>query len=190
MAGSIDAGIANAWSFAFGVNPNCGGPLTLSSANTGTGSQTYQVQLAQSFTADGVPILPLVVNGVLSVGTGASQELVVITAVSAPTPSVPNTCTFTASFANAHTIGEIVVSGSGGVQEAAHNRSIIGYGLVSLSPTWWQWAGGHSAGITLMTGYKSLSANVCLLDYSGYTNAVSYTAAANSVYAATTNKLY
>ena len=187
---SVNNGIANAWNFAFGVNPNCGGPITLSSANIGTGSQTYQVEIGQSTTADGRVILPLVVNGVLSVGTGANQEVVVITAVNAPTPSMPNTCTFTASFANAHGIGEIVVSGSGGVQEAAHDRSIIGYGLVSLSPEWWAWAGGHSAGITLMTAYKSLNANVLLLDYSGYTNAVGYTAAANSVYAATTNKLY
>ena len=189
MAQSINFGVANAWDFAFGLNPNVS-PLVLSSSNTGTGSQTYQVVLGQSFTPDGIVILPLVVNGIVSVGTAANQETVTITAVSASTPGVPNTCTFTASFSNAHGAGEIVVSGSGGAQEAAHNRSVLGYGCVALSPSWWKWAGGHTAGITALTGYKSLNANVTVLDYSGYTGAKSYTAASGSVYASTAYTLY
>jgi len=186
---SVSNGIASAWDFAFGLK-NSVNPLILSSANTGTGSQTYQVELGQSVAADGTVILPLVVNGVLNVGLGSTAETVVITAVSNPTPSIPNTATFTAVFANAHSAGEPITSGSGGVQEAANNRRGAGGGLVSLTPSWFLWAGGHSAGLTTLVTYKSLSNLVTLLDYSGIPGVFSYNAAANSVYASTTHVLY
>jgi hypothetical protein len=190
MPQAVSNGIANAWDFAFGLNKSVS-PLVLSSSSTSTGSQTYTVELGQTTAADGTVILPLQVNGIVSVGVGPNQETVTITAVTAVTPGLINTCSFTATFANAHGAGEIVVSGSGGVQEAAHNRLIAGGGLVAITPSWFAWAGtSHAAGITALTAYKSLGATVTVLDYSGLTGVFSYSAAANSIYASTTHVLY
>ena len=189
MAESITFGVASAWEFAFGVN-GVSAPLVLASSNSGTGSQTYQLQSPTSRTTDGRVINPLVVNGSLTVGTGSTAETVVITAVSIQPVGSSQLSTFTASFANAHSSGEVVSSGSFGLQEAANDRLIAGGGCVALSPKWWANYSSHSAGVTALTGFKSLGATVQVLDYSGTANAVSYTAAAGSIYASTTNKLY
>jgi hypothetical protein len=186
---SVNNGVANAYDFAFGVNPSVP-PLILSSANSGTGSQTYTVELGYSTTQDGQKILPLIVNGLLTVGTGANAETVVITAVSAANPLGLNACTFTASFANAHGAGEIISSGSFGVQEAAVNRIGAGGGLVALSPAWFKLFASHAAGLTALVTYKSLSVLTTILDYSGIPGVFSYNAAAGSVYASTTHVLY
>jgi len=189
MAASVSNGIANAFEFAFGVNGQAS-PLILASSSTGTGSQTYIVELGYSTTADGRKILPLVVNGSLTVGTGANAETVVITAVSASNPAGLNQCTFTATFANAHGAGEIVSSGSYGLQEAAVDRKNAGGGLVALTPSWFAAAGGHAAGLTALVAFKSLSVLTTVLDYSGVPGVFSYNAAAGSVYASTTHVLY
>lgn len=189
MPESVNNGVANAWDFAFGANPQVP-PLILASTSTATGATTYTVELGQSFTADGRKILPLQVNGSVTVGTGANAETVVITAVSASNPAALNTCTFTATFANAHGAGEIVSSGSFGLQEAAGDRLAAGGGCVALSPAWFRAAGGLSAGLSALVGFKSLGATVTVLNYSGTSGALSYSAAAGSVYASTTNKIY
>ena len=189
MAQAVANGIADAWQFAFGVNPQVNA-ISLASSSVGTGAQTYIVELGQSFCQDGTQILPLVVNSVLVVGTGANQETVVVTAVSAPNPAALNLCSFTATFANAHSAGENVASGSFGVQEAANYQLLQGGGLVSLAPRWFKNFATHAAGITAMTAYKSLSNLVTILDNSGIPGVFSYNAAANSIYASTTHVLY
>lgn len=128
-------GVSEAWDFAFGVNPSVS-PLTLASSNTGTGSQTYIVNVGEVTTADGVPVFPLVVGGLLTVGTASTSETVTITAVSASNPLAYQQCTFTASFSNAHGAGEQVSSGSIGLQEALTNRKNAGGGQVVLTPKW------------------------------------------------------
>lgn len=192
MADSRAVGAAVAWEFAFGVNPQLA-PLNLYSSNTGTGSQTYLVEVGQTYTQDGRLILPLVVNGSLTVGTGATQETVVITAFSAPNPAGIGLCSFTAVFANAHNVGEPVSSGSFGVQEAAHfqltNPGAAG-GLVIVGPEFFARYASHAAGITALTALKSLGVTVTLLDYSGVPGVFSYNAAANSIYASTAHVLY
>ena len=66
-----------------------------------------------------------------------------------------------------------------------------GGGLVALTQRWFRNFTNKAAGITALTGYKSLSNLVTMLDYSGVpTTSFSYNAAANSIYASTTNKLY
>jgi len=189
MAQSISNGIANAFEFAFGVNGQAQ-PLILASSNTGTGAQTYIVELGYSTTQDGRKILPLFVNASLTVGTGANAETVVVTAASASNPQGLNTCTFTATFANAHSAGEIVSSGSNGLQEAAADRLAAGGGLIALTPAWFRQYASHAAGITALTGFKSLGATTTVLDYSGIAGVFSYAAAAGSVYASTTHVLY
>lgn len=191
MALSVAGGIANAWDFAYGVNPSVSA-IQLASASTGTGSQTYIVETAVSYTPDGTLILPLFVNAVLTVGNGPNAENVVVTAVSAPNPGGLNANSFTASFANTHGIGENVASGSFGAQEAANwMLTQWGGGLVALTQRWFRNFTNKAAGITALTGYKSLSNLVTMLDYSGVpTTSFSYNAAANSIYASTTNKLY
>ena len=160
MAQSISNGIANAFEFAFGVNGQAQ-PLILASSNTGTGAQTYIVELGYSTTQDGRKILPLFVNASLTVGTGANAETVVVTAASASNPQGLNTCTFTATFANAHSAGEIVSSRSNGLQEAAADWLAAGGGLIALTPAWFRQYASHAAGITALTGFKSLGDDHC-----------------------------
>ena len=188
---SVNCGVADAWAFAYGANPAVPN-IQLASGSTGTGAQTYLLEYAQSFTVDGLQILPLFVNAVITVGIGANAENVVVTAVSAPSPSIPNTCSFTATFANAHGIAEPIASGSFGAQEAA-NYMLVNFtgGLVALSQRWFRNFASTALGRTALVGYKSLSNLVTMLDYSGIpTTSVSYNAAANTIYASTTNKLY
>lgn len=52
---------------------------------------------------------------------GASSEFVTITAVTCTINSLPDSCNFTATFANAHRAGVQVRSGTGGLQEAMND---------------------------------------------------------------------
>jgi hypothetical protein len=189
MALAAGLGLADAWNFAYGVNPTASS-IQLGSSSTSTGALTYIVETGQAFAGDGTPINPLFVNAVINVGSGSNAEAVVVTAFSNPTPGIPNTASFTATFANAHGAGEQIASGSYGAQEAAAFMLNQGGGLVSLGPRWFRNFATHAAGITAMTAYKSLSNLVTLLDYSGIPGVFSYNAAANSIYASTTHVLY
>lgn len=68
---------------------------------------------------------------------GSLTENVTITAVSSPTPNTgpstinPNSCSFTATFANAHSAGVSIVSNDGGLAEAINDVAPVG-GVVTL----------------------------------------------------------
>jgi len=128
VAASYAAGIAYA--------PNFGKwQIPLGGTVTATGSQSFLLQSAFASTPDGIVFVPFVVNGKITVGTGAQAETVTISAVSGCS-GVANygqtaTCTVTAtSFANNHYIGEPVTSADNGIMEARSYASNTGGGLV------------------------------------------------------------
>jgi hypothetical protein len=186
---STFAGIANAYDYAMGIN-GAVAPLIIDSNSTATGTVTYTVQFGYTTAADGTQFNPLSTSGPVIVGSGASIETVTPTAVSCSTPQIIDSCTFTASFSNAHGVGERISSGSAGLEEAANYRFTHQGGLVALSPSWFAQEGGLSAGLTALVTFKSFGATVTVLNYSGTAGALSYTAAGGSVYASTTHVIY
>ncbi len=184
------AGTANAWDFAYGVQPNVP-PLRVDMATISpTGTATISVAYGQVSLPDGTVITPLSTSAPITVGVGANQETVTPTAVTCSTPQVYQSCTFTASFTYQHGTGDPVASASRGLEEAAAYASSQGGGLVIIGPQWFKGYASHAAGITALTGFKSVSAVVTVLDYSGIPGVFSYNAASGSVYASTTHVIY
>lgn len=125
-----------------GVRINGGGGL----ANT-----TYSIQLSQGSVRlpDGRSIVPFSAGGInilgqpqampaipITVGAGLVQETVTPTAVSGCYVGAPQTsCSVTAAFTYAHGQGEVVTSGSYGVQEATNDAAYWGGGVVSVDPS-------------------------------------------------------
>lgn len=184
-------GVSNAWSFAYGVNSKIA-PLQvdMQGGPSPTGTATLTVAFGTVTLQDGTVITPLSTSAPITVGTGANQETVTPTAVSCSTPQVYQSCSFTASFTYQHGTGDRIASGSNGLEEAAIYRSANGGGLVTVDPLWFGRYASHAAGITALTGFKSVSAVVTVLDYSGIPGVFSYNAAANSNYASTTHVIY
>ena len=82
----------------------------------------------------------------ISVGAGSVEETVTPTSVSGCYIGAPtNTCTITASFTYAHGAGEVVTSGSYGIQEAITDAGNFGGGIVEVDSSLNQIAGSTSA---------------------------------------------
>jgi hypothetical protein len=193
---AVANGLANAWAFAYGVNPlvaslqvdQAGGPTTAA------GVATLSVAFGTVALGDGTIITPLAVGFPVTVGTGANSETVTPTAVSCGTPQVYQSCTFTATFTNLHGTGDRVSSASFGINEAANYMlSTHGNGLVAATPELFD-----RAGVTTLAGsntflltIKSVGPSVTLLNYIGFHGATSYNGAAGIAYASnTTTVLY
>lgn len=186
----------SAFDYAYGQG---GGPAPFQVAAGAPIAGTYAITLAYGVTntVKGTQITPFdtCVSSAtcppISIGSGTNFETVTPTSASCLTPAVINTCTVTAVFGFGHAIGDTVRSGDFGLQEAAQVAVSLGGGLVTLTPQWFQAAGGHTAGLTLLTGQKSLATSTyTVLDYSGIAGVFSYAAASGSVYASTTHVLY
>jgi hypothetical protein len=191
---AIFGGVANAYAFAYGVNPLVA-PLQvdLTSGPTSAGVATLTVAFGNVALGDGLVITPLSTLAPVTVGTGANQETVTPSAVSCTTPAVYQSCSFTATFANAHGTGDKVASGTFGISEAAlFQLGKYGHGTVILSPELFKAAGVTTlaASITFITTLHSVSPNITVLNYIGFTGATSFEAAAGSIYAATAHILY
>jgi hypothetical protein len=183
-------GLTAADEFAYGMAAGSPALLVTSGSNS---AGTYSLTLAygRSTTGSGVTFTAVSTSAPITVGIGASLETVTPSSVSCTTPGVLNTCIVTATFAYAHNNGDLVRSGDFGLQEAAQYVVGKGGGMVTLSPLWFQWAGGHTAGLTALVTYRSLATTTyTVLDYSGIAGALSYAAASGSVYASTTHVLY
>lgn len=112
----------------------------------GAAGTTYTIQLSagQVRLADGRTISPFSAGGFnilgqpgnfpaipVTVGAGTTKETVTPTAVSGCYNQAPqNTCQITAAFANAHGQGELVTTGSAGIQEAINDAGFFGGGVV------------------------------------------------------------
>lgn len=180
----------NAFNYAYGINPDVPA-FQVISGNAAAGTYAVTLALGVVYTPDGKPVSP-VVGIPITIGSGINAETVTPTGVSNPTPTVYGTCIITAVFGFGHGAGDIVKSGDSGLQEAATAALAYGGGLVYCDRQFWQAAGitTNSGFTTFVTGYKSLSANVTILNGGGITGALSYTAAAASSYASTTVVLY
>lgn len=187
---STFGGAADAYDFAFGQNP--GSPaLLVTQGCSASGACTLTLAYGQTTTASGVPFTPVSTNIPIAIGEGSNYEVVTPSSVSCSTPAVQYTCQLTATFSGVHGAGSYVRSGDFGLQEAATYVVAQGGGLVLLSPKWFAAEGGHSAGVTALTGAKSLATSTyTVLDYSGIAGAVSYAAASGSNYASTTHVIY
>jgi hypothetical protein len=185
-------GAYNAFDFAFGVAPGVA-PLLVTAGSPNSGTYTVTLAFGNTTSTSGLVFAPISVNSPVTIGGGTAVETVTPSAVSCSTPAVQYTCQFTATFANAHNNGDLVRSGDFGLEESAGYAAAHNGGLIVLSPLFLQAAGiTTNAGVTtFLGGFKSLAANITVLNYSGIpTTAFSYAAAAGSNYASTTHILY
>lgn len=131
------------------------------SGGGGAANTTYSIQLSAGSIrlSDGRTIVPFSAGGIntqglpgsfpaipISVGAGTVQETVTPTAVSGCYIGAPrNSCTITAAFTQAHGIGEVVTSGSDGIQEAINDSAYMGGGTVLVDSSISLQFGGDSA---------------------------------------------
>ena len=158
LVGSVSYGQGeySALSYNYATNVWSGG----GSANT-----TYSIQPFQSFVVvpGGRNVAVFSANAPITIGQGAIQETVTPTSVSTGCYSYniqPRNCTITAAFTYAHGKGDLIVSGSIGLQEAINDAFSHGGGLMEIDPLWTN-AGGTNALITAATPYQT----VTVVDY-------------------------
>ena len=114
----------------------------------------------------GAPAIPVYV------GEGSTKELVTPTAVSGCYNQAPqSSCAITASFTYAHGQGDVVTSGSGGIQEAINDAAFWGGGIVVVDGASSLDLGGSSTVTTAIKAALGLP-NVSIEDDRG--NAVTY----------------
>lgn len=177
------AGIRNAFDFAYGVN-SAVAPLRIDIGNTATGAQTITLAFGNITLTDGTVLMPLSTTAPITVGVGSNAETVTPSAVSCSTPAAYDTCTVTATFANTHGIGDLVSSGTYGLEEAVNAAHVLG-GLVAVEGKFVQ-AGGSITTVTSNKGW----ANVTVLDYRGTAGALSYSASNGANYVSSTHVIY
>jgi hypothetical protein len=193
MALSVFANARKAVDYAFGVTPNGPPGLRIFSGGSTT-SGTFSITLDYGYIValDGSSVA-LTAKMPINLGVSTTNETITPTTVSNPTPYILGTCVITATFSHAHGVGELITSGDGGLSVAATAAAGPGAGLVIVDAAWGSLVGAtlsHAGMNTAITGYNSVSANVTLLDWSGFTGALSYNAASGSAYASTTHVLY
>jgi len=148
------AGVRNAIDYNYGgVNTNSEA-LRVNSAPAVTGSGTVTIAIGSVTAGDGTVFMPLNVNAPVNIGSGSNTETVTPTAVSCSTPAVYGTCSFTATFANLHGQGDLVTSGTYGLQEAIDIQSGVG-GAIALSPGWYS-AGGTVAIVRAAAAFSNV----------------------------------
>ncbi len=134
------AGLVEAWSYAYGVNPGAPAALQVISGSQSAGTYTLVCRPGPDAGHDGVSTGPSTNTPVL-VGLGANQETVTPSSVS--TDQLGNIL-ITATFANAHSSGDQVRSGTYGLQEAINYCNSVGGGSILISPQW-RLGGGTNA---------------------------------------------
>lgn len=179
------AGIRNAVSFAYGINPNVA-PLVLASGGGPGSGVVFTVQVGFTVLEDGTILVPLSTTAPIQIGVGSNAETVTPSAVSTSTPTVPGTVSFTATVSNAHGAGDLVCSGSFGIAEAVNEAHAGGGGLVAFDAAWVLLGGATSQFASKTYGW----ANVTMLDWRGTTSAKSWTASNGGAYTASANTIY
>jgi hypothetical protein len=137
---STFGGLYSATAYAYGVIPTAPAPLQIITGSTVSGTFTITCQSTPTAGNDGVKFNPTT-NTPILVGSGTSQETVTPTAV---TLDNLGNILITAAFANAHSAGDTVRSGTVGLQEAVNAAGAAGGGVVLLSAPWANY-GGTSA---------------------------------------------
>ncbi len=135
------------------------GVRIFSGNTTGAGAATFSLSSGSIRLPDGRTIVPFAAGGTnilgqpqampaipISVGAGATQETVTPTAVTGCYVGAPQgTCQITATFNNAHGQGEVVTSGSDGIQEAINDAAYWGGGIVTVDSSEALYYGGVTA---------------------------------------------
>lgn len=157
-------GIVDSYDFAYGVNPSAPAGLQVINGSNVAGTYTVTCAPAKLVSADGLPIT-LSVGTPITIGADSNIETVTPTAVSL---NQLGQILITAVFANAHSTGDVVRSGSGGILEANLAVHLSGGGLVSItSASAAAVAVTTSAQLTTYLGTKPGWANTTLLNYMG-----------------------
>jgi hypothetical protein len=140
------AGLIDAAAYAYGISPDAPAPLQVLSGSTTSGTYTLTCQSSNTPGPNGVKIVPSTTTPI-TVGFGTNAETVTPSGVSLD--NLGNTL-ITATFANAHSTGDQVRSGTVGLQEALNYASSIGGGQVITSPGWYT-LGGTAAIVDAVT---------------------------------------
>lgn len=156
-------------------------PVRINSGGGAAGtSYTINLSSGQVRLADGRTISPFSAGGFnilgqpgtfpaipITVGAGAVKETVTPTAVSGCYNQAPqSTCAITASFTYAHGTGEVVATGSAGIQEAINDAAFFGGGVVVVDGSSAFDAGGTNA-ITAAIIAATVVPNVSIEDDRG-----------------------
>jgi hypothetical protein len=145
---SREAGVFNAAAY------NWSDRDQITTGNSATGSQTITLQWGSVSLLDGRELAPFATNAPITIGTGTTVETVTPTAVSncniGRFANNFQTCQITASFSNVHGAGEVVFSGTAGLQEAINDASLSsvkspGQGGVVVVDKSWVIGGGTQA---------------------------------------------
>lgn len=162
---SYQAGTAYAANFAYGTAAQPA-PLTIGIGNSTTGSgSTITLNFGNITTAvDNITWMPLATNAPITAGVGANAETVTPSAVSCRTPTIYQTCTVTANFSYIHGVGDLVSSGTVGLQESLNYIAFLGGGTVAVDTVWAK-LGGTTAMITAANPYSGIA----IFDYRGVT---------------------
>lgn len=146
--------------------------------NIPSGAGTITLYSGSVTLADGRKIVPFSAGGKnilgepdvrfpaipITIGAGSVKETVTPTAVSGCYIGAPQfSCQITATFANAHGQGEVVTSGSAGIDEAALDAGFWGGGVVAVDPSANIYLGGAST-VTAAMVAAPVIANVTLED--------------------------
>ena len=140
------AGQYRAVSYAYGCVPDIPGLEVDNPSGSTTGaSQTLNVAFGTVALQDGTLISPLATTAPVTVGTGSNADTVTPSAVSNNTPQIYQSSSFTATtFSHSHGTGDLVASGTVGLQEALNAASAAGGGIVIVDAGWYK-AGGTAA---------------------------------------------
>ena len=130
----------------------------LVTGTTATGAQTVTVSLPTIAMNDGRSIVPFATNTPLLFGAGSTAETVTPSAVSGcvKNQTVNAVCQITATFTYVHGAGELVQSGSYGLQEAINDATLSGGGTV-VTDSQWSGQGGTNALILAATPFPNVN---------------------------------
>lgn len=134
------AGLYNANDFSYGAS-GATAPLRVSSGATAGGTYSVTLYLGVAETPSGLAFAPISTSSSVTIGIGASQETVTPSSVSGCTLQYPTSCSFTATFTYAHGQGDVVQSGTFGLQEALNVASAKGGGTVIADASWTSYGG-------------------------------------------------
>lgn len=143
----------------------------ISVGSASTGAVTYTLASGTVTLPDGSVIVPYATSAPLLLGSGANQETATPSAVSGCVKGgQPNTCQITISVSNAHGQGDIIQSGTAGLQEAVNDADVNGVdGIVVIDGAWTKLGGTN----TILTTNVTAKTGVAVNDYRG-TGAVFY----------------
>lgn len=137
MAASFFGGMFNAWNYAYGVNPGFPSPIRVDIGNGATGSGSVTLAFSYVTTQDGLNLANIIqTNTPITIGLGTNAETVTPSAVSYPNPNAYDGGTITATFSNLHGTGDLITSGTYGLQEAINAANAAGGGIVLVDAIW------------------------------------------------------